>query len=76
MEIDVSDEGSTHTHSGGISFFGLLGIAFIVMKLMGIITWSWWWVTAPLWGPLAALFAVLVVVLLVAAMIGRKDKSR
>ena len=32
--------------SGGIGFFGLLGVAFIVLKLTGFIDWSWWWVTA------------------------------
>lgn len=30
-------------------FFGLLGIAFITLKLCGIIDWSWWFVTMPLW---------------------------
>ena len=33
--------------SGG--FPGLLTIVFIVMKLTGYITWSWWWVLSPLW---------------------------
>lgn len=32
-----------------ISFGGLLTIAFIVLKLMGTITWSWLWVLSPLW---------------------------
>jgi hypothetical protein len=27
-------------------------IAFIVLKLAGVITWSWWWVLSPLWGGL------------------------
>jgi Transmembrane Fragile-X-F protein len=27
----------------------LLQIAFIVLKLTGAITWSWWWVLSPLW---------------------------
>ena len=35
------------------NFPGLLFIVFLVLKLCGVITWSWWWVTAPLWGPLA-----------------------
>lgn len=25
----------------------LLGIAFVVLKLMGIITWAWVWVASP-----------------------------
>lgn len=39
--------------SGGIGFFGLLGIAFIVLKLIKVIDWSWWWVLAPIWAPLS-----------------------
>ncbi len=40
--------------SSGIGFFGLLGILFIGLKLAGVLHWSWWWVTAPLWGPVVA----------------------
>lgn len=35
--------------NGGIGIAGLLFITFLVLKLCGVITWSWWWVTAPLW---------------------------
>ena len=35
--------------SVGGGFPGLLTVAFIVMKLTGYITWSWWWVLSPLW---------------------------
>lgn len=38
--------------SGGISFLGLLTIAFIVLKLCKVIDWSWGWVTCPVWGPM------------------------
>ncbi len=37
----------------GIGFTGLLQIAFIVLKLCNVINWSWWWVLAPIWIPLA-----------------------
>lgn len=43
---------------------GLLGIAFIVLKLTGVIAWSWWWVTAPFWIPLGLAFAILAIVLI------------
>lgn len=33
--------------SGGIGFFGLLTIAFVVLKLTGVIAWSWFWVFSP-----------------------------
>lgn len=45
-----------------ISFLGLLGIIFIVLKLTGHIAWSWWWVTAPLWGGFVLLIAVVITV--------------
>lgn len=35
----------------GISIFALLAIVFTVLKLCSVITWSWWWVLAPLWIP-------------------------
>ena len=40
--------GSSST-SSGIGFTGLLTIAFIVLKLLNVINWSWWWVLSPLW---------------------------
>jgi len=40
-------------------FPGLLAIAFIVLKLTGYITWSWWWVTSPLWIPIVIFFGVI-----------------
>jgi hypothetical protein len=27
----------------------LLTVAFIVLKLCNVISWSWWWVLSPLW---------------------------
>jgi len=44
---------SSSSSSGGIGVLGLLGIVFVVLKLMGIITWSWWYVTMPFWGAFA-----------------------
>jgi hypothetical protein len=54
------------TASAGMSPLGLLGVVFVTLKLLGIITWSWWWVTAPFWAPLAIIFAIIVVILVVA----------
>lgn len=49
--------------NGGIGFVGLLTIAFIVLKLVGVITWSWVWVLSPLW-----ISAVIYVVIFVAVV--------
>jgi len=50
----------TSSSSSGIGAFGLLGVAFVVLKLTGYIDWSWWWVTVPFWGGLAILLFILV----------------
>lgn len=42
---------SSSSSTGGIGFLGVLTVAFIVLKLTDIISWSWWWVLSPLWGP-------------------------
>ena len=52
-----------------ISLSGLTFIAFLVLKLCGIIDWSWWWVTAPLWGPLALFLAGLIVYIIIILVI-------
>lgn len=50
------------TYSGGIGFFGLLTIVFIVLKLTGVITWGWVMVLSPLWIPLAVLAVVGIII--------------
>lgn len=45
---------------------GLLFVVFLVLKLCNVINWSWWWVTAPLWGTLLFIIAMIFV----AALIG------
>ena len=52
----------------GGGFSGLLFIAFLILKLCNIITWSWWWVTAPLWMPLAFVIVVSIICVLVLAI--------
>jgi membrane protein YdbS with pleckstrin-like domain len=58
----MANQSNTSAQSGGISFLSLLALLFIGLKLTGVIDWSWWWVTAPLWGGLAALAVVLLLV--------------
>jgi hypothetical protein len=50
--------------SSGIGFFGLMFLIFMTLKLTGFITWSWWWVTAPLWGGFALIVIVVLFVLI------------
>lgn len=53
---------SNNTKSSGIGFGGLLQIVFITLKLMEIITWSWFYVLLP---TLIPLFILLIFLLFV-----------
>jgi hypothetical protein len=53
--------------SGGIGFFGLLTIVFLVLKLCGVIEWSWWWVTFPIWGGFALIGVIIMIVIIAKA---------
>lgn len=50
--------------SNGISLGMVLFIIFLVLKLIGVITWSWWWVTCPLWIGLVLLLGITACVFL------------
>ena len=59
----MSHSNSAHA-SGGVGFFGLLTIAFVVLKLCGVIGWSGWWGLSPIWIPLLVLVAIFVLVII------------
>jgi hypothetical protein len=60
------------TSSNGIGFGTVLFLVFLVLKLTGNIDWSWWWVTSPLWIPLALGAIILGVIGLIAVMLNKK----
>ena len=65
-------------NSGRIGVPGLLGIVFIVLKLCGVISWSWWWVLAPFWIPFVLFFGLLIIILALYALAchtGKKIKK-
>lgn len=57
-------ESNSSAKSGGVGFLGLLTIAFVVLKLVGTIDWSWWWVLSPLW-----VFPAIAVIVLIASVL-------
>jgi len=48
-----------------ISILGLLGVAFVVLKLTKAIDWSWWYVTMPFWGGLALLIIIIFIAFII-----------
>jgi hypothetical protein len=55
-------ENNKNNTRGGIGFCGLLTVAFIVLKLCNVITWSWVWVLSPLWISLALSVVIALIV--------------
>lgn len=49
----------------GIGFLDALLLIFIVLKLIGVITWSWWIVLMPLW-----IEIILVIIFILIIIIG------
>jgi hypothetical protein len=47
--------------SGGVGCFGVVQIVFIILKLVGVIDWSWWWVMSPTLFNVGFLVALLIV---------------
>lgn len=42
--------------SGGMGFISWLQLAFIILKILGFIHWSWLWVLSPFWITLLVAF--------------------
>jgi hypothetical protein len=54
--------------SSSVSFASLLFLLFLTLKLCGVISWSWWLVTAPLWGGAAIVLAIAFCVIIFACI--------
>ena len=57
----MRDKNNSAGSSGGIGFVGVLTIVFIVLKLLGKIAWSWWWVLSPIWISAIAVILFLLI---------------
>ena len=61
---------TTHVVNRGIGPLSLLGVALVVLKAMGYISISWFWVLAPFWLPIVlGLFLAFVILLGVAVLV-------
>ena len=53
----------------GMGICSALLVAFVVLKLVGVITWSWMWVLSPLWIPLVLLLGFLLVAIIIGGIV-------
>lgn len=49
----------------GVSFLNILTFIFIILKVVGVIEWSWWLVLSPTLIPLGVVSIIIVVVTMV-----------
>lgn len=56
--------GNSSNNGSSLGIGLILFLIFLVLKLCKIITWSWWWVTAPLWGA-GVIFIIIMIVFLI-----------
>lgn len=63
---------------GGAGFGEMLTVAFIVLKLCGVIDWSWWKVLSPLWiifGLVLGVLAIAGIINGIELLLDRRDRQ-
>ena len=60
---------SDDNKSRGVGISTVVGIVFVILKLCGLIDWSWVWVLCPFWLPVV----LILLVILLAAIKGFFD---
>jgi hypothetical protein len=56
-------------NSSGMSLGCVLLIVFLVLKLTGLIHWSWLWVLSPLWIGLIIVIVAVICAMIVGAIV-------
>jgi hypothetical protein len=62
--------------SRGVDIFMVVLVVFLILKLSGLVAWSWFWVLAPLWIEVALWLLLGAVVATFAAIKEARDRSR
>ena len=73
-EFKMNDKKAT---TGGLGIGTVLFLIFLTLKLAEVgpvAQWSWWWVTSPLWIPLA-LVGVIATIVGMAVIVQHKNKK-
>jgi hypothetical protein len=64
----MSDKKTT----SGVGVGTVLFLVFLTLKLAEVgpvANWSWWWVTSPLWIPLALVIAIVAIAAIIAVIV-------
>lgn len=63
--LNKDSNNDSKSKSGGIGFLGVLTLIFIVLKLCGVINWSWIWVLAPSWIPIILVIVIIIIAIFI-----------
>lgn len=58
--------------NSGLGLCSVLTIVFVVLKLVGVIDWSWLWVLSPLWIDIV----LTIIFIIIIALINNKRKDK
>ena len=67
----MSTDKNINIRLGG-ELFTTLGLIFIVLKLLDIITWSWLWVLSPFWIQFIIGIVIILLIILVKSYLHKK----
>ena len=73
----MSENNKNTVIGGGLTFLQVLFLIFLVLKLTGktvVASWSWWWVTAPLWGGFAIGVVVWIIIMIILGLAALLNK--
>lgn len=62
-------ETATQAAGTGFPVLGIVTVVFVIAKIFHLISWSWWLVFLPLYGPLAVVLAAIAALLLVVGVL-------
>lgn len=66
----MENKTSISIHLSGSPLF----IVFLVLKLTSVISWSWWWITAPIWMPIGITLAIYTILFFIGVSITIVEK--
>lgn len=68
----------SNSGKSGLGITGVLTLIFVVLKLVGVVSWSWWWVFSPILIDIGLCILILGIFFIYVAHTdkkkGRKDK--
>lgn len=73
----MSENNKNTVIGGGLTFLQVLFLIFLVLKLTGktvVASWSWWWVTAPLWGGFAIVAVIWIIIMIILGLAALLNK--